>query len=112
MTMTPEQIKKLVGRRFFTVTFIKKGDGSTRVMNARVAIKKYVKGTGHPIEDGRLGTWDRQKFSENLKSGMKRWDAGHSSYRSLWPDSILSLKVGHKIYDKDGKEIKEKKRSK
>ena len=36
-------IKSLVGNKFFTVSFIKK-DGTLRKMNARLGVKKHLKG--------------------------------------------------------------------
>lgn len=43
--MNKQQLEDMVGGRFFHVTFIKK-DGSVRNMNARLGVKKYIKGTG------------------------------------------------------------------
>lgn len=41
--MNKKTFKKLVGSKFFTVKFTKK-DGSTRVMNCRLGVKKHLKG--------------------------------------------------------------------
>ena len=106
MTMTVEQVKKLVGRRFFEVEF-EKADGSIRKMNARIGIRKYVKGTGRPVAAHLVGVWDRQKMAENLKAGMGRWNSGHKAYRSIKVENIRWLKVNGKMYDSEGKEIKE-----
>jgi hypothetical protein len=55
--------KQLSGGKIFTVTFVKK-DGSVREMNARLGVKKGVKGVGmsyDPIERGLLPVYDMQK---------------------------------------------------
>lgn len=48
---------------FFTVTFVKK-DGSIRTMNARLNVKKYLRGGSlpyDPIKKGLIPTFDVQK---------------------------------------------------
>lgn len=55
--------KQLSGGKIFTVTFVKK-DGSIREMNARLGVKKGVKGVGmsyDPIERGLLPVYDMQR---------------------------------------------------
>ena len=51
IVVTPKEAGELVknykGSQFFTVTFTKRGDGSTRVMNCRKGVSKDVKGEGH-----------------------------------------------------------------
>ena len=37
-------VEEYKGNQFFTVTFIKRGNGETRVMNCRKNVKKYLKG--------------------------------------------------------------------
>ncbi len=41
--MNKEKIIKLVGNKFFTISFIKK-DGTLRKMNARLGVTKHLKG--------------------------------------------------------------------
>ena len=99
--MNPQEIKQIVGRRFFEVEFTKK-DGSIRKMNARVSVSKYVKGTG-TLSPKVLGVWDRQVFAENLKAGLARWEAGHRAYRSIKPETINFILVnGHKYVFQNG----------
>jgi hypothetical protein len=43
MELRSKQIRQLVGNKFFTVEFIKK-DGTIRVMNCRLNVKKHLKG--------------------------------------------------------------------
>ena len=66
--ITNEQAKQKLldckGNQFFTVTFIKKSDGSLRTMNCRKGVRKGVKGGGlrfDPVDKGLIGVWDRTK---------------------------------------------------
>ena len=102
--MDLNKFKKIVGGKFFEVEFEKK-DGSIRKMNARIAVSKFVKGTGKPIADGRVGVWDIQKFHELRREGKSEEEAGRGAYRSLWPNTVIRLKVGKKTYDGEGNEI-------
>jgi len=59
-----EIIKEFVGKnKIFTATFIKK-DGSIRVMNCQLGVKKHLKGgeqSFNPIEKNLLTVFDMQK---------------------------------------------------
>ena len=59
-----EIIKEFVGKnKIFTATFIKK-DGTTRVMNCKLGVKKHLKGGEqkfNPIEKNLLTVFDMQK---------------------------------------------------
>lgn len=58
-----EAIQTLGTTQIFTVEFIKK-DGTLRVMNARMGVKKGVKGVGmsyNPHERGMIVVYDMQK---------------------------------------------------
>lgn len=61
-----EEIKEFVGRtKVFTATFVKK-DGTLRVMNCRLGVKKGVKGIGlsyDPFKKNLLPVYDMQKRS-------------------------------------------------
>lgn len=68
-TKTPvsrDELVKLIKNTkgaFFTVTFVKK-DGSVRTMNARLNVKKYLRGGTlpyDPIKKGLIPTFDVQK---------------------------------------------------
>ena len=87
--VTPNEAGKLVkdykGSQFFTVTFTKRGDGSTRVMNCRKGVKKDVKGVGHRyhVEDkGLICVRDVQK----------------EAFRMIALESIQEVKMAGKIY--------------
>ena len=72
---------KAQGGKIFTVTFIKK-DGSKRVMNCRLHVRKGVKGVGmsyDPLERGLLPCFDMQKQAFrmiNLKTILSLTFAG------------------------------------
>ena len=69
---------------FFTVTFVKK-DGTTRVMNARLGVKRYLKGGElpyDPAEKGLLPVFDAQK----------------NEYRMINIPTIISAKIGNEEY--------------
>jgi hypothetical protein len=68
----------------FTVTFVKK-DGTTRVMNARLGVKRYLRGGSlpyDPIAKGLLPVYDLQK----------------NDYRMINLNTIISAKVGGQDY--------------
>jgi hypothetical protein len=78
-----QKIKDTKGA-FFTVTFIKK-DGTTRVMNARFGVKKYLKGGElpyDPIAKGLLPVFDVQK----------------GEYRMINTSTLLGANIGNQQY--------------
>ena len=86
-----ETAKELIfdtGGKFFTVTFIKK-DGSERVMNARLGVKKYLKG-------GEL------KFNPSEMGLIPVYDMGAKGYRMVNTNTIKNLKIGKNEYTVDG----------
>jgi hypothetical protein len=70
--------------KFFTVKFIKK-DGSERVMNARLGVKKYLKG-------GTL-KYDPAEFNY-----ITVYDMGAKDYRTVNANTIQNLKIGKNEY--------------
>jgi hypothetical protein len=87
-TITTDQAKQLIKDtkgKFFTVTFIKKTDGTTRVMNARLGVKAYLKGGElpyNPDEKGLIPVYDMQK----------------RAYRTISVGTIKNLKIGNNEY--------------
>lgn len=66
---------------FFTVTFVKRTDGTTRTINARLGVRRYLRGGDlpyDPIEKGLLPVYDVQK----------------RDYRMINLGTIISAKVG------------------
>ena len=80
-----QMIKDTKGK-FFTVTFIKRTDGTTREMNARLGVKAYLKGGVLPYDPA----------SKNL---LTVYDMGKRQYRHINLDTITKLKIGSKEYD-------------
>jgi hypothetical protein len=81
--VTREQAKSFVenynGSRIFTVTFIKRTTGETRVMNCRKGVKKFLKG-------GEL------KFSPKNKGLVVVHDMQKNEPRMIALESIQSIK--------------------
>ena len=78
-----QKIKDTKGA-FFTVTFVKK-DGTTRTMNSRLGVTRYLKGGElpyDPAEKGLLPVFDAQK----------------GAYRMINIPTIISAKIGHEEY--------------
>ena len=77
---------------FFTVKFIKK-DGTERVMNCRLGVKKYLKGGElpyDPVAKGLIPVWD--------PIAAKKQD-GSEGYRTISINTISSAKIGGKEYE-------------
>jgi hypothetical protein len=69
---------------FFTVTFVKK-DGTTRTMNARLGVKKYLKG-------GEL------RYDASQKGLLPVFDAQKGEYRMINIPTITSANIGNEQY--------------
>ena len=79
-----QKIKDTKGA-FFTVTFVKRTEGTTRTMNARFGVKKYLKGGElpyDPIAKGLLPVFDMQK----------------NAYRMINTDTLIGAKIGNEQY--------------
>ena len=76
--------------RWFTVTFIKRTDGSLRTMTCRTGVKKYVNGVGLAYDPKSL----------NLRSVWvaNEGKEGAESYRSINLETIVEIKA-------EGKEL-------
>ena len=84
ITKQTKKIKDTKGA-FFTVTFVKRTDGTTRTMNARFGVKKYLKGGElpyDPIAKGLLPVFDMQK----------------NAYRMINTDTLIGAKIGNEQY--------------
>lgn len=82
-------LEAVEGGRIFTVEFIKRTDGSHRVMNCRKGVAKYVKGVGRkfdPAEKKLLSVWDAQIAD------------GANGYRLISLDSLIALRFGGRSY--------------
>jgi hypothetical protein len=79
-----QMIKDTKGK-FFTVTFTKK-DGTTRVMNARLGVKAYLKGGELP-------------YDPEVKGLIPVYDVKTGDYRMINVDTITKLKIGNNEYE-------------
>jgi hypothetical protein len=79
-----KQMIKATKGKFFTVTFTKK-DGTTRVMNARLGVKAYLKG-------GELG------YNPDEKGLIPVYDVKTGGYRMVNVNTISKLKIGNNEY--------------
>ena len=79
-----QMIKDTKGK-FFTVTFTKK-DGTTRVMNARLGVKVYLKGGELP-------------YDSEAKGLIPVYDVKTKDYRMVNINSITYLKIGNNTYE-------------
>jgi hypothetical protein len=70
--------------KFFTVTFVKK-DGTTRVMNARLGVKAYLKGGELP-------------YDPEPKGLIPVYDMGKQKYRMVNINTITNIKIGNKEF--------------
>ena len=78
-----DEFKKTVGGKFFTVEFTKK-DGSTRILNGRLGVKKHLRG-------GRI------RYNASEKGNIIVYDTVEKDYRSFKLANLKALKCG-KVY--------------
>lgn len=66
-----EVVKGYKGSQFFTVEFVKRSNGETRVMNCRKGVKKGIRGGGlsfNPVDKGLVGVFDIPKGQHRFVS--------------------------------------------
>lgn len=80
-----KQLIKDTKGKFFTVTFTKK-DGTTRVMNARLGVKAYLKGGELP-------------YDPEAKGLIPVFDIPKREYRMVNINTITKLKIGNNEYE-------------
>jgi hypothetical protein len=83
-TEEAKQLIKATKGKFFTVTFTKK-DGTTRVMNARLGVKAYLKGGDLP-------------YDPDTKGLIPVYDMKNNGYRMINVNTISNLKIGSNEY--------------
>jgi hypothetical protein len=81
---TAKQLIKDTKGKFFTVTFIKK-DGTTRIMNARLGVKAYLRGGELP-------------YNPEEKGLIPVYDVKTKDYRMININTITNLKIGTTEY--------------
>lgn len=72
--------------KIFTVVFIKRSDGTERIMNARLGVKSRLKGGTLP-------------YSPKEKRLIPVFDLKSDEYRMINKDTIKMVKVGNNIYN-------------
>ena len=77
--MKLNEIKKLLGKKFFTVTFTKQ-DGTLRVMNAKLGVTKHLKG-------------GKAKYDAEARGMLRVYDLKSKGYRTVTVDRIKSIKA-------------------
>ena len=70
---------------FFTVTFVKRTDGTTRTLNGRLGVRRYLKGGDLPYDAAE-------------RELLPVFDAKANGYRMVNLRNILSAKVGGQEY--------------
>lgn len=81
--LTIEKFISFVGDTIFTVTFVKK-DGTLRVMNARLGVKKYIRG-GNEIANAKRKT----TLTEN--NMLSVYDIKEKDYRTINLNTVVSI---------------------
>jgi hypothetical protein len=77
-----ELIKKIIGTRFFSVTFTKK-DGTERTINARLGVKKYLKG-------------GEKSYNDNDFNYLTVYSVKDKGYRTVNLDTIKEIKLNNR----------------
>ena len=103
--MDKERFLNITQKRIFTVTFYKV-DGSVRKMTAVRGGKKFVKGTGK-LSEKVVGMWELKEYKHNRRMGLDEQQSGERSFRSVKPETIISLRANGKMYNSEGVEIEE-----
>lgn len=84
MEKRAEIIKTFVGKnKIFTATFVKK-DGTTRVMNCQLGVKKHLKG-------------GEQKFNPIEKNLLTVFDMQKGEYRMINVSTLITLKANGEV---------------
>lgn len=81
--LTIERFREFVGNGIFTVVFVKK-DGTLRVMNARLNVSKYVKGTAPEVTAKRRETLTAQNM-------IGVYEMPKNQYRTINLNTVRSL---------------------
>ncbi len=102
-----EFIENTSNGQTFTVEFVKRGDGTLRVMNARRGVKKGVKGVGmayNPADYSLLGVYDMQKMDPNAEhnKGKSADDMEKGAFRMVNLEQLVALRMGGKRYNWNG----------
>jgi hypothetical protein len=92
-SLAAQMITEYEGSQFFSVTFIKKTDGSTREMVCRKGVSKFVKGGSlayNPTQKGLVGVWGANT------------DQPEKAYRMINLAGLLSVKMNGNTFEVEG----------
>ncbi len=82
--LAAQMVREYNGSQFFSVTFVKRTDGSLREMVCRKGVSKFVKGGElkyDPSKKNLVGVWDAQA------------EAPEKGYRMIALESIKAIKM-------------------
>jgi hypothetical protein len=80
MSMSVDEFIELVGSQFFTACFIKRTDGTERVLNGRLRVKKHLKGGD-------------KAYNFSSKGLVSVYDVRAKGYRAIPMDSLLWVRA-------------------
>lgn len=87
--LAAQMVSEYQGEQFFSVTFIKKTDGTLREMVCRKGVSKFVKGgelAYNPAEKGLVGVWEAN--TENPEK----------AYRMINLAGLRSIKMNGNVF--------------
>ena len=88
--LAAQMVREYNGSQFFSVSFIKRTDGTLREMVCRKGVSKFVKGGElkyDPAAKGLVGVWDAQ--AANPEKG----------YRMIATESIRAIKMNGNVFE-------------
>lgn len=86
--MNRDELMAIVGKRIFTVEFIKRSDGQVRVLNGRLGVHR-----------GQLG--EGQRYDPERNNLVTVFDMKNEGYRAIPLESINWIKANGKLYTAD-----------
>lgn len=93
-----DKFKKLVGKKTFTVKFVKK-DGTERVLNGMLGVKKHVKGTAPDTTEKRNKTLYFTNMVGCYEMKGTSTSVDEKNYKTINLDTLVWLKAKGKIYN-------------
>ena len=84
MQLTKYDLRKVVGGKFFSATFIKK-NGEKRTIHCRLGVKKYVNGKG-------------LSYNQDNYNYLTVYDLQKKAYRTLNVNTLLTVNANNKNY--------------
>ena len=98
--MTVDAFRKFVGNGIFTAVFRKK-DGTVRTMNARLKVKKFVKGTQPEVTAKRNETLKAQNMIGVYEMAGTATGVAEENYRTLNLETLIALRANGEILENE-----------